>query len=86
MFRCSITNRLSRPGDKLHRVVVAIRKREYLKVVLNEETRMKETVLSGSGWEVVKELSCSTEGAELWRAANPDGPKVVEVVSRIDPQ
>jgi hypothetical protein len=78
-----MTNKQCRPGDKLHRLVVEIRKRTYLKEVFNEETRMKETLIAGEGWEIVKELSCSAEGVELWQQAHPEGPEVVGSITRI---
>jgi len=72
MFYCQITGKLSKPGEKLNKVVVATRERVYTKRVRNEDTREWETVEIGRGWEIVRELNASTEGVAEWDAMSPE--------------
>lgn len=70
MFQCQITGRFSRLGDKLQKVTAITRPRNYTKWVKDEESRPVRwiEVDAGSGWEIVKELSCTQEGANLWNS------------------
>ena len=68
MYYCVITEKMSQPGEKLNKVVVATRPRSYTKFVKNEETRKWEEVYAADGWEVVKEISVSDEGLAVWEA------------------
>lgn len=68
MFRCEVTGKMSKSGDKLHKVVVATRQREYKEWVYNEETRRSEELVVGHGWEIVRELNASEEGEAAWNA------------------
>jgi hypothetical protein len=63
MFRCPITKRVTRAGDKMIRVVIEKRPKTYYSLRLNEETGKLDTIEAGKGWEIVKELGCSEEGA-----------------------
>lgn len=62
MFKCAITGRISRPGEKMNKVVVETRDRRYFEMRKNEETMIWERVEVGRGWEIVKEISVSDEG------------------------
>lgn len=66
MFKCQITGRLSKPGEKLVRLVVKTRPATYTEWRVNEELRKREYVQVGSGVETVKELLVSQEGKEQW--------------------
>ena len=66
MFKCQITGKFSKFGEKLHKVVVAKRPRVYTRKFRNEETRQIEEVEVGTGWEIVREVSASEEGMHLW--------------------
>lgn len=66
MFHCSVTGKVSEPGEKLNKIVVATRDRVYYKRVRNEETLKWEDVECGRGWEIVKEINVSGEGLLFW--------------------
>lgn len=72
MFKCEITGKLSKFGEKLHKVVVSKRNREYKEWVYDEETRRSNELVVGHGWEIVRELNCSEEGEAKWNAMSPD--------------
>jgi len=63
MFRCSITNKLSKPGEKQNKVVIEKRDKVYTDPDTGE-------VIS-KGWEIVKEISVTDEGLKIWRERNP---------------
>ena len=64
MFRCQVTGKLSRLGDKMNKIVVEKREKEYK----NPETG--EVV--GRGWEIVKEISATDEGVKIWNQRHPE--------------
>ena len=72
MFHCQITNRQSKLGEKLNKVVVQTRARTYTRWVRDEETKKWVEIEAGKGWEIVKELSASEEGLRLWNSWSPD--------------
>jgi hypothetical protein len=72
MYRCMITKKLSKVGEKLNKVVVITRPKNYTRWIKNEETFKYEEVVVGSGWEIVKELDCTTEGEALWNSWSVD--------------
>lgn len=76
MFMCQVTGKMSKQGEKLHKVVVSTRKREYKEWVYNEETRRSEERVVGHGWEIVRELNASEEGESVWNAMTPDDQAV----------
>ena len=71
MFRCQVTNRMSKPGEKVNKVVLATRDRIYTAKFRNEETNQWETVEIGRGWEIVKEINACQEGVEIVNAMTP---------------
>lgn len=83
MFYCEVTKRLSKPGAKCNKIVTQKAARVYTKMVRDEETRRMIKVEVGKGWEIVKEINATDEGALLWNAANPLGPELVE---RVEPK
>jgi hypothetical protein len=72
MYRCEITGRNSRLGEKLNKVVAITRPKSYTRWIKNEETFKYEEVVVGTGFEIVRELSCSAEGEALWRSWTPE--------------
>ena len=72
MFRCEVTGKMSKQGEKLHKVVVSTRQREYKEWVYNEDTRRSEELVVGHGWEIVRELNASEEGEAVWNAMTPE--------------
>jgi hypothetical protein len=72
MFYCQVTNRLSKSGEKVNKLVVATRERTYFQKFRNEETGEWEDVEVGHGWEIVKEIDASDEGARLFNAMTPE--------------
>jgi len=72
MYVCQITGKQSKPGDKPSKVTVATRERDYTRWVRNEETNKWEEVFVSRGWEIVKEISVSQEGLDLWNSWSAD--------------
>jgi len=72
MFRDQITKRLSKPGDKLRKVIALTRPKTYTRWVKNEETNHYEEVANGQGFEPVRELSLSAEGESIWNGWTPE--------------
>lgn len=65
-FRCSITKLQSDKGIGPLRITVQKRTRTYTKWIRDEDTREWHSIVCSEGWEIVKELSVSAEGADLW--------------------
>lgn len=66
MFKCQITGRCSRAGEKPTKVVAIAKSKEYKHEVFNEDTRTWEVEVIGVGWEIKKEISLSAQGLEIW--------------------
>lgn len=79
-FRCQITKRISRPGDKLTMITTQLRRKVYTSLQRDEETNKLNTVEVGSGWEIAKELRVSEEGAAIWNASHPNGAEKIGFV------
>jgi hypothetical protein len=62
MFRCEVTGKLSKPGDKMNKIVVEKRDKEY------KDPETGEVI--GRGWEIVKEISATDEGVKIWNQRN----------------
>ncbi len=61
MFKCAITGRLSKPGEKCNKIVTERREKEY--------KRAGEII--ARGWEVVREINATDEGLRQYTKANP---------------
>jgi len=59
-------------SEKVHKIVVKTREKIYYKKVKNEETLRWEDVEAGRGTEIVREISCTQEGANLWASWSDD--------------
>lgn len=70
MFKCQITGRNSRHGEKPVKVVVDTRRKEYKQQVFNEDTRSWEVQVLGVGWEIKKEINVSNDGLIMWNASD----------------
>ena len=66
MFICQVTGKISKPGEKLNRLPVVKRDKVYFKKIKNEETGKWDDVEVGRGWEIVREITVSDEGAAVW--------------------
>jgi hypothetical protein len=67
MFKCAVTGKLSKLGEKPFKVVTQKRERVYTQRFRDEEGNVSE-VLVGRGWEIVKEVLMSKEGHDAWVA------------------
>lgn len=61
MFRCQVTGKLSKPGQKCNKIVVERREKLY----------KREGEVIARGWEVVREISATDEGLALWNKNQP---------------
>jgi hypothetical protein len=61
MYRCAITGKNSREGDKLNRIVVETRSRIYE----HKDPETEEKWFS-YGTEIVREVNATDAGQELW--------------------
>ena len=68
MFKCAITGKFSKPGDKVHKLVTETRNKTYYGWVYSEELETWENVPVGYGFEIVKEVSATEEGVKIWLA------------------
>jgi len=60
MFRCQLTGKCSKPGEKMQRVVVQTRPKTYTeRRNIDGEWKMIEV---GSGYETVRELCLTEDG------------------------
>jgi hypothetical protein len=67
MYKCQVTGKFSKEGEKLNKVVVATRTVEY-----KHWDREAEEEWFSHGSEIVKEINASDEGARLWESWTPD--------------
>ena len=63
MFKCQVTGRMTRPGEKMVRVVTETRDKEYTER-RNVDGEWKDVVV-GFGHETVKEICASEKGLEI---------------------
>jgi hypothetical protein len=66
-YRCMVTGRLSREGEKLNKIVIETRPREY-----KHWDREAEEEWFSHGTEIVREINASTAGLELWQSWNAE--------------
>ena len=69
-YKCQITGKLSRVGEKLNKIVVETRPKNYTKWVRDEESRIPKwtEVPCSSGFETVRELNATQFGVEQWES------------------
>ena len=66
MFICEVTGKISQPGEKLNRITVKTRERSYLRKEKDMESGEWHEVQVSQGWEIVKQISATEEGAQKW--------------------
>lgn len=71
MFKCEITGKTTRPGDKMNKIVVKTRPRVYTEKVWEDGELVEIEV--GQGWEIVREISASDEGVRIYNQMAEDG-------------
>lgn len=67
MYKCEVTNRTSRPGEKLNRIAIVTRSKQY-----KHFDRETEEEWFSHGFETVKEINANEEGAQLWNSWNDE--------------
>lgn len=70
MYKCMVTNRNSRLGEKMNRIVVETRQKTYTQKIW-EDGELVEIEI-GRGFEIVKEISATDAGLNLWRSWSDD--------------
>jgi hypothetical protein len=67
MFKCQVTGRSSKAGDKLNKIVVETRTREY-----RHWDRENEEEWFSQGSEIVREINATDEGVRIWDSLSPE--------------
>lgn len=69
-YKCQISGRQSKLGEKLNKIVVETRVKHYTKMVRDEESRIPKwtEVPCAVGFEIVRELNASASGLEQWES------------------
>ncbi len=67
MYKCAITNKNSKLGEKCNITTILTRPKQYRHW---DEENEKEWFTSG--WEIVKEVKMSKEGLEIWNSKTPE--------------
>lgn len=70
MFRCYVTKKLSKLGEKPIKVVIEKRERIYTRRFRDDEGEIVEELV-GKGWEIVKEVMMTKEGYDRYLASLP---------------
>ncbi len=78
MFYCQVLKKLSKPGQKCHKVVSKIKRKSYTRSYKDEETGKMVKEVIATGFEIVEELNATEEGVAYWNKAHPEGPQVVK--------
>jgi len=63
MFKCAVTKRTTRPGEKMNRVVVETRPKVYTEWI--KEDGIWTEIEVGRGYETVKEIPVSDAGLRM---------------------
>lgn len=63
MYKCQITGRNSREGEKLNKITVETRPREY-----KHWDREAEEDWFSYGTEIVREVNATDEGLQIWNS------------------
>jgi hypothetical protein len=72
MYKCQVTGRLSKEGEKLNKIVVATREVEY-----KHWDRDAEEEWFSHGTEIVREINASEEGVQVYNALSPEDRAVL---------
>ena len=71
MFKCEITGKFSKPGDKAIRLVTEYRERFYMSQNADGEEDFENGEVVGSGMEIQKEINVTLAGLGIWCDRNP---------------
>jgi len=71
MFKCQVTGKISKPGEKMNRIVIATRDKVYTKKTL-EDGELVELEI-GRGYEIVKEIAATDDGLRIYNQMVDDG-------------
>jgi deoxyribose-phosphate aldolase len=71
MFKCQVTGKISKPREKMNRIVIATRDKVYTKKIL-EDGELVELEI-GRGYEIVKEIAATDEGLRIYNQMVDDG-------------
>lgn len=82
MFKCAITGKFSKHGDKPIRLIVERRVREYKDIYVDDDGNKHEQIV-GRGWEVAKEIDVTLAGLGTWVQRNPGDASAVELLERM---
>ena len=67
MFLCMVTNKLSKPGEKLNKITIETRIKEY-----KHYDREAEEEWFTHGTEIVREVNATASGVRVWEAWNEE--------------
>lgn len=71
MYKCMVTGKTSKPGEKMNRIVIATRDKVYTQKIW-EDGELVEIEI-GRGYETVKEIAATDEGLKLYNQMVIDG-------------
>lgn len=71
MFKCAVTGRMSRPGEKLNRIVIQTREKVYTQKVWEDGELVDIEI--GRGYETVREINATDAGVELYNQMVANG-------------
>lgn len=71
MFKCQVTGKTSKRGEKCNKIVVKTRDRVYTEMVWEDDQQVEIEV--ARGWEIVKEINATDEGVRLYEQMVEDG-------------
>jgi hypothetical protein len=63
MYKCQVTGRMSREGEKLNKITIETRAKEY-----KHWDREAEEDWFSQGTEIVREINASQQGLDRWNA------------------
>jgi hypothetical protein len=67
MYKCQVTGKQSKLGEKLNKIVVQTRAREY-----KHWDRENEEEWFSHGTEIVREINATDEGLAIWNDLTPE--------------
>jgi hypothetical protein len=71
MYRCQVTNKISKPGEKLNKIIVSTREKIYTQKIWEDDELVEIEI--GRGWEIVKEINATDEGVRIYNRMVEDG-------------
>jgi hypothetical protein len=71
MYRCQVTNKISKPGEKLNKIIVSTREKIYTQKIWEDDELVEIEI--GRGWEIVKEINATDEGVRVYNRMVEDG-------------